>query len=113
MALITLKQAKQHVKSPLDIVDEDADLQLKLEIAEQLVLDYVKQNREDNDAWATTVDAWTALTAPKQVLGAILVQFAELYRFRGDDEDLPARPMGVLCPQAMAMVYRLRDPAVA
>ena len=121
--LITLKQAKQHLKLPTDVTSEDADLLLKLQIAQDWIIDYVTQNREDNDAWSTTVQAWEADTAPKQVLAAILVQFGVLYRNRGDDgaeakasgrwDAETAGEYGAMHPLVVALLKRLRDPALA
>ena len=112
--LVTLEQAKSHLKLSLDIDTEDEDLQLKLFIAHEVVMDYLTQRLDDADAWAATVQAWTADTAPKRVIGAILVQFGELYRSRGDDVDRrETQPLGTLCPDVVKLLYRLRDPAVS
>ncbi len=113
MPLVTLRQAKQHLRLPLDVTSDDADLTLKLAQAEALVLDYVTQNREDNDAWTVIVDAWTSETVPVQIVAAILIQFAELYRFRGDDEQAPETPYGLLNTRVTALLHRLRDPALS
>jgi len=110
--LVTLKQAKQHLKLPLDVHDEDDDMKLKLLAAHALVMHYVTQRVSGGTAWEATVDAWTEDTAPKQVLAAILVQFGELYRSRGDDVR-QEHPMGTLHPYVVSLLYRLRDPAMA
>jgi hypothetical protein len=48
------------------------------------------------------------------VIGAILEQFAFQYRFRGDDVEALLKRTGddVLCPNAAALLKRLRDPAI-
>jgi hypothetical protein len=111
---VTLEQAKSHLKLPLDVDTEDEDLQLKLFVAHELVMDYLTQRVSGIDEWTVEVAAWTADTAPKRVIGAILIQFGELYRARGDDYDpKDAPPMGTLCPDVVKLLYRLRDPAVS
>jgi hypothetical protein len=113
--VVTLRQAKAHLNLPADVSVGDADLKLKLAVAHDLVADYLKQRRDDDSgvAWAATVDAWDADTAPPRVLQAVLLQFADLYRFRGDDTDMPARGPGELAQGVTALLYRLRDPAIA
>lgn len=114
--IVTLDQFKAHVKLPADVVSEDDDLTLKLLIAHEMVFDYLTQRvDEDNlEEWTATVDAWTAETAPKRVLGAILAQAAFLYRRRGDDNDrVPTVEGAAICQDAEMLLKRFRDPAVA
>jgi hypothetical protein len=113
--LVTLKQAKLHLKVPLDVTADDKDLQMKLDVAHDVIEDYIKQRRDDDDGvtWAATVDAWDSDTAPARVRQAIVLQFADLYRFRGDDTDAPKRGPGELSQGVVALLYRLRDPAIA
>ena len=112
---VTLVQAKTHLRLPdYDSPSaEDDDLQIKLYVAHEVVMDYLTQRVSDGDAWETTVDAWTAATVPKRVIAAILEQTAYLYRFRGDDTDEPNRAQGQLAPGVVMLLYRLRDPAVS
>jgi hypothetical protein len=42
MALMTLRQAKGHLRIPLDAFDSDADVQLKVDQASAIILDYLK-----------------------------------------------------------------------
>lgn len=120
--LVTLAQAKAHLRLPTDVTADDADLQLKLEVAQELVLDYVAQRVDDADDWSATVAAWDEDTVPKRVQQAILLQFAELWRFRGDDDpdDQPGQwkaqvqdEIGMLSPAITRLLYRLRDPAIS
>lgn len=113
MSLVPLRDAKRRLQLPVDVTANDADLQAILDESEAIVLDYVTQRRDDNVAWAAIVDAWTAETLPLQVKAAILVQFGELYRFRGDDEQAPKSDYGMLNSRVTAMLYRLRDPALS
>lgn len=122
MRLITYAQAEGHIRQSFPSMSPEsageADLRLKIEQAEALVLDYVTQRRSDGDLWAVVVDSWDATSEatppPAQVTAAVLVQLQELYRFRGDDTNEPDRPVGqVLHPRAAAYLYRMRDPAIA
>lgn len=111
--LVTLDQAKDRIKLPLDVDAEDDALSLQLQIAHEAVMDFLTQRVSDQDAWELEVDAWTADTAPRRVLGAILEQFAFQYRFRGDDvEALKRTGDDALCPNAAALLKRFRDPAI-
>jgi hypothetical protein len=112
MPLVTLDQAKLHLKIPG--TDNDADVQLKLDHAEALILDYIGST----DTWRTTVAGWLAdpATAPPVVLAAILCQLGELERFRGDDppDGGPLRDGPEdLSPMVRELLRRTRDPVLA
>lgn len=119
--LVTLDQAKAHLRLPMtgSQSTDDDDLQMKLLAAHEIVFDYLTQRISDSDAWEATVDSWTAETAPRRVIAAILVQFTDLYRFRGDDSEEYARGSaykrqeGALNPAVVALLFRLRDPALS
>lgn len=110
--IVNLDQAKQHAKLPLDFDGEDDDLTLKLLLAHENVFDYLTQRVSDEDEWEAEVDAWTADTAPIRVKGAILAEFAYLYRNRGDGQFQLASG-AVVCPEAERLLLRFRDPAVS
>lgn len=127
MRLITWEMALGHLKltipeaSPYTAALE-ADIRHKIDVAEALVLDHVNQRIGDTaTSWADDVANWNVedgspeLPVPPQVQAAVLIQLAELHRFRGDDldSDTPKRGMGELHPRAVAYLYRLRDPAIA
>lgn len=107
MAVITLEQAKDHlniwtpITSPLDPVDRD--ITLKMAHAESVILDYLK----------VPDGQWDTSTVPPLVQAAVLVQTAELFRFRGDDERPPVYEDGQLSPTVTAILRRYRDPALA
>lgn len=117
--LCTLEQAMLHAKlgtpsggSPMPA--NESDLLLKLDIAEELVLSRISQRRDDGSpSWADTVAAWTAQDVPAIVLGAILWQFCEMQRFRGDDDPSTPDRIYVLHPMAERLVAKLHDPTVA
>ena len=75
--LVTLQQAKDHLQIPtMPVGDPDeADVQLKLDQAEAIIVDYL----------AGRVDpGWGAGTTPLQVTAAILLMLGGLYRHRGE-----------------------------
>lgn len=113
--LVTLEQLKARLKLPAISPDpEDDDLELILEIAHENVMDYLTQRVSEGDEWEATVDAWTADTAPKRVLGAILAEAVFRYRFRGDDpQGQPGSGDDVVCEDAKRLLKRLRDPAIS
>src|SRR5678816_3414288 len=116
---VTLEQAKSHLKLSLDADTEDEDLQTKLFVAHEVVMDYLTQRVSSASDWEATVQAWTADTVPKRVIAAILIQFGELYRDRGDSDTNEvlgrwkaetAGEFGALSPTVVKLLYRLRDP---
>lgn len=113
--IVLLDQAKAAAR--ITTSDEDEDLTLRLEIAHEMVLEYLNNKFEDEDDegdWLDTITGWTESTAPRQVKGAILHCFVYLNRFRGDDaaNEGPALEHG-MPPLAKAMLDRYRDPSLA
>lgn len=110
--LITLEQARAHLRvGPVTPIGYD-DVASKLEQATMVVLGYLDRG---DAAWAAEMAAWTIDTVPREVQAAVLLQLGELYRFRGDDEAgaVPARERGYLAAGVTAVLHRLRDPALA
>jgi hypothetical protein len=107
MSIVTLEQAKRHLQiwtaigSPLDDVDED--IALKLAQAEAIIADYIKQYSLDAEDLV--------------VQAAVLLQLAELMRFRGDDPSSSTTSLGFgdgqLSPTITALLRRRRDPTLA
>jgi hypothetical protein len=97
---VTLRQAKDRLR--VTSTDEDVDLQALVDQAEAHVLDWCSVTPRCQ----ATVATWTPDTVPPAVVAAILVQTAELDRFRGDDVDGPARPDGA--PLAVLVQQLLR-----
>jgi hypothetical protein len=76
--LVTLTQAKAHLRITLPALDPgDLDLQLKLDQAEAIILDYL-----DTAADPTWV---SPATAPGPVTASILLALCDLVEHRGDD----------------------------
>jgi Phage gp6-like head-tail connector protein len=78
--LVSLVQAKSHLR--VSSSDDDADIQLKLDQAEAVILEYLD----------TSVDPlWVSpATAPGPVTAAILLWLVRLYEHRGDDDEADA-----------------------
>lgn len=104
MALITYDAAKIHHHALGD--EHDPDVQMKLEQATAIVINYLKRPNH----------GWTAATDPAEdyefaiVQAAILKVFSNLFGYRGDEEK-PAG--GPLTEDVMRMLSMLRDPALA
>lgn len=120
MGLITLQQAIDHLRLPLEIGSPETDvqssmmrdLQTKMAHADALILDYLKVSLVSPPDW----DA-DAQTVPLVVQLATLCQLAELWRFRGDDAGTIDQSIkfedGQLSPQVTNYLRRWRDPAMA
>ena len=89
VTLVTLDEGKAHLgitTPPLHV--DDPMLQLKLDAAQQFVAHYVGRTA----AGLALVATWTGPDAtPFEIKAAILILFAEFWRFRGDDPDGPQR----------------------
>lgn len=102
MALVTLVEAKSHLRVMHD--DEDNDITLRMEAATEIVVDYIKQ--PDNE--------WTDADAPFLIKAAILLVLADLYENRGDGESPEyGQADGYLTKPVTAILHRYRDPALA
>lgn len=114
--LVTLDQLKEHMKLGTGTAQDD-DLELKLDVAEEMVLDYVG-NRIGSpgvgSAWAATVSAWDDSTAPKRVIAAVLQMAAWLVKHTGDEhpDDTPQLDPGDLPRDVKMYLWRLKDPAL-
>jgi len=115
MGLITLEQAKAHLR--IDTLTTptpdpgDFDILMKMTQAEAIILDYLKIAAVSPPLWSDETDC------PPLVQAAILMQLAELYRFRGDDPGTvvqsPARgEAGSLSPVIEGLLRRYRDPTL-
>ena len=109
--LVTLESAIKRLKLSTD-EDED-DLQAMLIQAQETVLNYIA--RATDETWTATITGWDEDTVPGDIVAAILTQFGELYRFRGNDEaaDVPKQEHGFLSPRVHGLLRRYRDPVIA
>ncbi len=113
MILVTLHQAKQHLK--ITSSDEDEDLERKVDDATAIVLNYI--GRSTDATWTATIAAWDESTVPGDVREAILRQCANLFQLRGDDSnkdrDWSNERGGYLSPDVTSLLWRYRDPVLA
>ena len=101
-ALVTLVQAKGHLRITLPALDPgDLDLQLKLDQAEAIILDYLD----------TSVDpTWVSpATAPGPVTASILLALGDLFEHRGDDMTLSEKTWQAI----ERILVRSRNAAIA
>lgn len=112
-ALLTLQIAKDHLRiTTADGDPGDADLQLKLDQAIAIIVEYCGTTAW----WRDVIVTWTEVTLPLAVQAAILLELGELWRFRGDDraDEGPASTDGFdLSPAIRALLTRSRDPVIA
>lgn len=118
MMLVTLQQAKDHLR--IDTADGDADLELKIHGASGAVLNYLKgSNRFEQELdinGLPVVDAEGLPVYTEDVLfevqAAVLLQVGYLYKDRDNDKDHEYE-QGYLPRPVTALLYPLRDPALA
>lgn len=125
MMLVSLEEAKRHLR--VDFDDEDADITLRVHAASGAVINYLHTLRR---AYAPMLDAdgnpmYDAAGDPVPELdgqdapvvafvvrAAVLLMLGHLYRDR-DENPGNAYQMGYLPAPITALLYPLRDPAMA
>ena len=101
--LVTIQTAKDHLQIPTMAPGDpdEADVRLKLDQAEAIILDYLADRADPS---------WTSpQTAPQPVTAAILLMLGRLYRHRGDLEEADAD----LWLAIDRLLKRYRDSAIA
>lgn len=98
MALVLLPQAKLHLK--VTDTNSDEDIQLKLDQASDIILDYLKGGAGVS---------WTWKTVPGPVQAATLLMLTHLHTHRGDDMTVDAH----VWEAVERLLMRFRDPALA
>lgn len=129
MMLVTLAQASAHLRR--DTSDDDADLTLKIEAASGTVLNYLKGKRYlyvpeydsdgdvvlDSDGYPVPeLDSDDAPVVRQEVKTATLIMVGELYKNREAEQGgaIDAQfGYGYLPRSVVALLYPLRDPALA
>lgn len=122
--LVTLQEARDHLRSDTDA--DDADLTLKIQAASGAVLNYLKgyspwqteydsnlgQKLDSNQNPIPLVDSAGQLVLRWEVKAATLLMVGYLYKDRDENTD-GAYEMGFLPKPVTALLYALRDPALA
>lgn len=113
MAWIELAHAKRYLRLPtLGSPDpQDEVLEPMLAQAEALVTGYIERPADDD--WADEVAGWDEETVPPAIAAATLRLIADLWRFRGDDDDKNTVDGNDLPPRVKQLLKRYRDPALA
>jgi hypothetical protein len=106
MALITLAQAKRHIR--VDGSDDDTDIAEKIEEASHIVLDYLKV---DDSMWQDSTGA--PLDVPGTVQAAVKIVFGNLYAYREGGSESSFRVIEPLGDTVKNLLARYRDPAIA
>lgn len=111
--LVTLEQASDHLRRDMDDGAEN-DLILKIEGASGAVLNYLKSTSPYvlDDAGLPVKDDDNVLIVRPEVKNATLLMVGYLYKNRDNDEKHEYE-MGYLPRPVMALLYPLRDPALA
>lgn len=126
LALVTIEQAKAHLRitdGQLDSAAED-DLLLKMGHATDIVLNYIRQSERldtlggspgspdpySGSSGSPLID-WNEETVPPRIQAAILMQLTILWRLRGEHEE--RTDANDLAPQVARYLKRDRDPALA
>ncbi len=104
MALVTRAQVNLALR--LDLVDGDEripDIDLKISQAEDAVVDYLKKSNH----------GWDETTVPGRVSAAVMLVVQSLLDEANTGGLLPGLGTGDPKNPVVALLYRLRDPAIA
>ncbi len=115
--LVTLDQAKLHLRMDADDTFEDSDVTLKILAASAAVLDYLDAAQFDflDTSGELLEDSSGPLTVPYKVQAATLLLVGDLYKNReptADDVVDPKFGYGYLPRAVVALLYPLRIPPV-
>lgn len=113
-SIVSLDQALEHLG--LSSSNRDADLQLKIDAATQMVCEYISDRQPEDEDWIAEIEGWDSGDPPPIIVAAVLVQLGEFYRFRGDDMSTDRPPVlahGFLSPMVTSMLHRYRSPSLA
>jgi hypothetical protein len=113
--LVSLKQAKDHLRVRADEHADDDDLILKIQGASSAVVNYLKSAANtflNTDGEIETDANGDPVGVPFAVSAATLLMLGFLYKDRDDNAD-NAYEQGYLPKPVTALLYPLRDPACA
>ena len=120
--IVTLEQARSHLNMIAPVGSpspDDADLQLKIDAATELVCEHISDRNPADPAWIAEIESWGVTVspvspAPAVIQMSVLLQFGELVRFRGDEREGPLRdPYSSLSPLVEGLLRRYHDPTLA
>lgn len=116
MMLVTLQQAKDHLR--VDYDDEDAEITLLSQAAGAAIIDYLKSGATflDSSGDVPVDSSGDPDGVPYQVQAASLILIAELYKNREAEQDGEVNSQfgyGYMPRSVVALLYPLRDPAIA
>jgi hypothetical protein len=103
-SLVTLTQAKAHLRVDHDL--DDADIASKIEQASAIVLDYLKLQSEPSEWTNASEGSPPGTGVPALIQAATLLIVGELYAKREASAD-------ALSDGVRALLHRYRDPAFA
>ena len=103
MTLISLDEAKLHLRIALDNHDYDADVTLKIEEASSILMDWIKKETVPEE-W---MDGTEPTHVPAFVRSAVKLILGEIHEHR------EASIADVMSPAVQALLQRLWDPALA
>lgn len=115
MGIVTLEDAKAHLRVDHDL--DDADINFKLEQASAIVVDYLKMPEGSWDIGGSGISGSSGGSsggglAPFQVKAAVLLVLGDLYKNREGEENKNEQALGYLSPAVTSLLHRLRDPAL-
>lgn len=118
MMLVSLEQARQHLRSDTDA--DDADLVLKIEAASEAVMSYISDNHSaaftDSAGQLYEDSQGIAIGVPRRVQSAALLTVAYLYRERDGKSEAGVDAQwgyGYTLPKSATMLlYSMRRPVV-
>jgi hypothetical protein len=108
MGYVTIEQVNLALRLDLGFDDSPpderiADVEMKIEQATAIVVDYLKYDRTD----------WDADTVPRNVHAAVMLVVQSLYDDSAKGEMLAGLGGGDLRNPVVGMLHRMRDPSLA
>lgn len=101
IAIISLEEAKQHLR--VTSTHADDDIELKILAASAILLNYIKIDFEDSPLsvpWGVADPPWDIKASTMLILGEL-------------NMNREAKDADVLSPAVKALLHRYRDPAIA
>jgi len=114
--IVTLEQAKMHLRVIHD--SEDEDIELKIHAASAAVIDYLGAYAEEftDSSGEVILDSSELPVVPPVVKQATLLMLGDMFKNREPtaDDTVPAQfGYGYLPRAVVALLYKLRDPVLA